>query len=72
MNNNQAEESVPDHLKCIICYEIFNKPISLRCGHTFCKMCLESALKEKPVCPTCRVITLSDTSSMSENITIKN
>lgn len=39
---------------CSICWEIFRAPVSLPCGHTFCKKCLKVALTMKPHCPTCR------------------
>ncbi|KAJ6599983.1 hypothetical protein DFH09DRAFT_627839 [Mycena vulgaris] len=45
---------------CSICYERFTSPISLPCGHVFCKECIRrtvDAIKSCSVqhfCPTCR------------------
>ncbi|KAJ7474468.1 hypothetical protein B0H11DRAFT_2282299 [Mycena galericulata] len=46
---------------CSICYERFVSPVSLPCGHLFCRECVrrtvESSLKSlgpEHVCPTCR------------------
>ena len=33
-------ESVPDHMKCVVCYQVLLDPASLSCGHTFCQVCL--------------------------------
>ena len=30
-----------NRLQCSICTEIFNKPLMVNCGHTFCKNCIE-------------------------------
>ena len=39
---------------CAVCTDLIYRPVSSTCGHTFCKMCLEEALKHKPHCPICR------------------
>eukprot|EP01088_Endostelium_zonatum_P014255 TRINITY_DN304_c0_g1_i1.p1 TRINITY_DN304_c0_g1~~TRINITY_DN304_c0_g1_i1.p1 ORF type:complete len:468 (-),score=107.46 TRINITY_DN304_c0_g1_i1:74-1477(-) len=39
---------------CAVCTDILYRPVSTTCGHTFCKACLEEALKHKPHCPICR------------------
>lgn len=36
---------VPQSLRCNICMEIFENPMRLHCGHTFCKICIDSSLK---------------------------
>jgi len=40
--------------ECSICSSLFSDPVTLRCGHTFCKRCLEVWLHEHPHCPVCR------------------
>ncbi len=40
--------------KCSICFDVFNNPTSLSCGHTFCHKCIKTALEMKEECPNCR------------------
>ncbi|KAJ7628817.1 hypothetical protein FB45DRAFT_919317 [Roridomyces roridus] len=45
---------------CTVCYKPFNTPVSLPCGHVFCKECICSGVESsnassKPCCPTCRI-----------------
>ena len=44
----------PVILGCPICYQIFEDPRFLDCGHGFCLSCIESALSNKNECPVCR------------------
>ncbi|XP_041733185.2 E3 ubiquitin-protein ligase rnf168 isoform X2 [Coregonus clupeaformis] len=40
---------------CPVCLEIFLEPVTLPCGHTFCKPCfLETVDKSNLCCPLCR------------------
>ncbi|KAJ8722892.1 hypothetical protein PYW07_004072 [Mythimna separata] len=43
-------------IRCPICFNNLGKEsvVSTRCGHVFCRNCLQKALLLKPVCPTCR------------------
>lgn len=47
--------SVPDtDFDCNLCYCLLYDPVSIPCGHTFCRKCLAQALNSKPNCPMCR------------------
>ncbi|KAM4632504.1 E3 ubiquitin-protein ligase TRIM58-like [Discoglossus pictus] len=44
---------------CSLCLEIYRDPVMLRCGHSFCKRCIETllAIQERSgvyVCPECK------------------
>ncbi|XP_056139504.1 E3 ubiquitin-protein ligase rnf168 [Lampris incognitus] len=44
-----------DECLCPVCLEIFLEPVTLPCGHTFCKPCfLETVDKATLCCPMCR------------------
>ena len=58
-----------DGLSCALCFERYNDrervPISLDCGHTFCKACL---IRGKIVaCPTCRATVTKPVSQLRPN-----
>uniref|UniRef100_A0A8C4N999 Uncharacterized protein n=1 Tax=Eptatretus burgeri TaxID=7764 RepID=A0A8C4N999_EPTBU len=42
---------------CSVCFEVFEEPVSLPCGHTFCKSCIDSTWQGEHnmfSCPNCR------------------
>ncbi|XP_075135024.1 E3 ubiquitin/ISG15 ligase TRIM25-like [Leptodactylus fuscus] len=48
-----------DKLNCSICLSLYTDPVSLRCGHDFCRSCIVSALDTQKAaggysCPDCR------------------
>lgn len=49
----KREELNIDNFKCTICLDLILEPVTLNCGHNFCKSCLESA-PELDSCPNCR------------------
>lgn len=52
-----AETSVePQETECSVCHENFIVPKILRCGHLFCRNCIESVIssKSQTLCPLCR------------------
>ena len=48
------EKKISPHLICFICKKVFNNPVLIDCGHTFCYSCLKQKLKENGgFCPFC-------------------
>jgi len=47
-------EKIEKYLTCPICTEIFDNPIRISCGHTFCDDCLSEWGKKSNFCPLCR------------------
>lgn len=48
-------DNITMNLQCSVCNEIFNNPMRLDCGHTFCHTCLSGWLKKSDQCPNCRI-----------------
>ena len=61
-----------DDLECILCMKIFYIPITLPCGHTFCKHCVECLLDHDDKCPFCRQIFYLNPNDFPVNIILKN
>ncbi|XP_048249660.1 uncharacterized protein LOC124119043 [Haliotis rufescens] len=40
---------------CVICLSPMTDPVKLKCGHQFCKQCVDNAFKIKAVCPVCKM-----------------
>ncbi|XP_069591002.1 E3 ubiquitin/ISG15 ligase TRIM25-like [Ranitomeya imitator] len=54
-----ASAELRDKLNCSICLSLYTDPVSLRCGHNFCRSCIVSALDTQEAaggysCPDCR------------------
>ncbi|KAH9842555.1 uncharacterized protein C8Q71DRAFT_733395 [Rhodofomes roseus] len=41
-------------LRCSVCHELYDAPVTLNCGHCFCSLCVRNCLKDKEECPSCR------------------
>lgn len=45
--------TVPAGAECLICKDVFERPVSLQCGHVYCEHCIRSALTRSDLCPLC-------------------
>uniref|UniRef100_A0A0G4F647 RING-type domain-containing protein n=1 Tax=Chromera velia CCMP2878 TaxID=1169474 RepID=A0A0G4F647_9ALVE len=60
-------------LQCSVCISTVVRPVSLGCGHTFCKVCLTTSLqRSKKKCPTCRAVCHIDPAAAKENTMLAN
>ncbi|CAF0888930.1 unnamed protein product [Adineta steineri] len=48
------DAQIDDELKCSICSEPFQNPVTIKCEHTFCQHCIGKWLEIHTRCPTCR------------------
>ncbi|TDL13169.1 RING/U-box [Rickenella mellea] len=59
-----------DHaLRCNICGEFFDGPVTLPCGHGFCSLCIREHMRQESNCPMCRVS--ASESSLRKNIAME-
>ncbi|XP_043942311.1 E3 ubiquitin-protein ligase TRIM39-like [Protopterus annectens] len=49
-------DSVLNELVCPVCLDLYDHPVTLECGHNFCKSCINRVLDVQPdaSCPQCR------------------
>ncbi|XP_077314678.1 E3 ubiquitin/ISG15 ligase TRIM25-like [Lithobates pipiens] len=71
-----ASADVREGLNCSICLEVYKDPVTLRCGHNFCRVCIDRTLDKQEAtggysCPDCRQ-NIHDRSSLYRNITLRN
>jgi E3 ubiquitin-protein ligase RAD18 len=55
-------------LRCPICKNFFEAPMSTLCGHTFCSLCLRNARDRNPKCPMC--VATVDLSKVQKNLVV--
>ena len=48
------EDLINDELKCIICTQPFQSPVTITCKHLFCLSCIDTWFKQNASCPICR------------------
>ncbi|XP_067865484.1 zinc-binding protein A33-like [Heterodontus francisci] len=56
MASRLKAESLAEDLNCPICLDFFTDPVSLECGHNFCRSCIAQCWEKKEInsCPECR------------------
>ena len=57
-------ETLDPDLQCSICLDFFFEPLTLKCRHSFCRVCLLQSTKLAPdgrSCPQCRALITSIT-----------
>ncbi|XP_077345520.1 E3 ubiquitin/ISG15 ligase TRIM25-like [Lithobates pipiens] len=71
-----ANADVRKELDCSICLNIYTDPVTLRCGHNFCRMCIDRVLDSQKgtahyACPECRK-RFRSRPTLQKNITLCN
>lgn len=65
--------ALTNSLQCSLCLSLICEPISIACGHSFCRVCLvESLRRHKKQCPSCRAICHVSAETAQENVMIKS
>lgn len=63
------EEEVPADFECSICMKLLFEPVSVPCGHNFCRACLQRSLDYRSLCAVCRAPVAG---GQSVNILLRN
>ncbi|XP_075701366.1 uncharacterized protein LOC142665545 [Rhinoderma darwinii] len=71
-----ASTDLREELSCSICLDLYTDPVTLRCGHNFCRDCIEDVLDTQDgagvyTCPDCREI-LVERPALRRNTTLSN
>ncbi|XP_075715893.1 E3 ubiquitin/ISG15 ligase TRIM25-like [Rhinoderma darwinii] len=71
-----ASADLRDELLCSICLNIFTDPVTLRCGHNFCRVCIDQILNSQDEsgvysCPECRE-EFQERPALQRNINLHN
>ncbi|CXI43487.1 RING zinc finger protein, putative [Plasmodium berghei] len=53
-NKKDNEKQISSDLECVICMKLLIMPVTIPCGHNFCRDCLEKAKEYNGTCPLCR------------------
>ncbi|XP_073477604.1 E3 ubiquitin/ISG15 ligase TRIM25-like [Aquarana catesbeiana] len=71
-----ASAKIGEELECSICLSIYTDPVMLKCGHNFCRDCIDCVLDAQErsggyFCPGCRE-DFQDRPALQKNITLRN
>ncbi|XP_075034282.1 E3 ubiquitin-protein ligase TRIM39-like [Mixophyes fleayi] len=71
-----ASAGLRDELDCSICLNIYTDPVTLKCGHNFCQVCIDRALDTQEgsgvySCPQCRAES-QERPKLKKNRTLRN
>ncbi|XP_075034100.1 E3 ubiquitin/ISG15 ligase TRIM25-like [Mixophyes fleayi] len=71
-----ASADLRDELNCSICLNIYTDPVTLRCGHNFCRVCINHVMDTQEgsgvyTCPECRA-EFQERPALQRNITLCN
>ena len=70
---NKQDEDVEENYQCGICLDVLTDPITLPCGHTWCKSCILDTLKVRSRCPNCKkTVPDSIVNDLCVNIFLRN
>ncbi|KAM5158155.1 LOW QUALITY PROTEIN: uncharacterized protein ACMZJ9_009400 [Mantella aurantiaca] len=75
-NKSMASADLRQELDCSICLNTYRDPVNLRCGHNFCRACIDRVLNRQDgsefySCPQCRK-RFRSRPTLQKNITLRN
>ncbi|XP_017161170.1 nuclear factor 7, brain-like [Poecilia reticulata] len=67
-----SSSSFSEDLTCSVCLIIFTDPVTLFCGHSFCRECITLSVKSLNQCPQCRATVPTDRMDFTTNHILKS
>ncbi|XP_024147804.1 E3 ubiquitin-protein ligase TRIM38 [Oryzias melastigma] len=67
-----ASSSYSEDLTCSVCLSLFTEPVTLLCGHSFCRECITTFLSSQQCCPQCRSDVSMEKTSLTTNHALKS
>ncbi|KAF6726048.1 Zinc-binding protein A33 [Oryzias melastigma] len=68
-----ASPSYSEDLNCSLCLTLFNSPVVLPCGHSFCSPCITEALSARQQCPLCSfAVAAEEAKCLPANLILKS
>uniref|UniRef100_A0A672IFC0 Uncharacterized protein n=1 Tax=Salarias fasciatus TaxID=181472 RepID=A0A672IFC0_SALFA len=64
--------SNPDNLTCSVCLSVFTDPVTLQCGHSFCRRCAGEVLAVQPRCPQCCRAVVTEAQDLPSSLILKS
>src|SRR3990167_6026228 len=67
-----TEELLSTEFECSLCMKILYQPVTIYCGHTFCRSCLVRTLDHSTKCPLCRQVVHIDANAAPTNVVLQS
>ncbi|XP_028264783.1 nuclear factor 7, ovary-like [Parambassis ranga] len=61
-----------EDLTCSVCLTLFTDPVTLLCGHAFCRQCITEVLRSQHECPLCKTSVSAEATSLPTCLILKN
>ncbi|CAD8165311.1 unnamed protein product [Paramecium octaurelia] len=71
-SNLMKLQKIYQECKCPSCQLLFEEPITIVCGHTFCRECIIRSVNLKPQCPECLYPITNIIKNIQENFLVKS
>uniref|UniRef100_A0A672IDA5 Uncharacterized protein n=1 Tax=Salarias fasciatus TaxID=181472 RepID=A0A672IDA5_SALFA len=67
-----ASSLLVEDLTCSVCLSIFTDPVTLQCGHSFCRWCAGEVLAVQPRCPQCCQAVVTEAQDLPSSFILKS
>lgn len=71
-SSSSLPEQVLEEFECSLCMRLFFEPLTLACGHTFCRPCLQQSAEYRSSCALCREVFYIDVLTHPVSVSLVN